>query len=53
VEVRLTTVDPTPTAVVAAITTWTEFPFVWGPMLDLVWSSCGTHRRVFARTVTT
>jgi effector-binding domain-containing protein len=32
------TVEPTPTAVVAATTTWAEFPKVWGPMLDAVWS---------------
>jgi effector-binding domain-containing protein len=37
-EVKLTTVDPMPTAVVAATTTWTEFPTLWGPMLDKVWS---------------
>jgi effector-binding domain-containing protein len=38
VEVRLATIDPTPTAVVAATTTWTEFPSRWGPMLDKVWA---------------
>jgi effector-binding domain-containing protein len=38
VEVRLTTVDPMPTAVVAATTTWTEFPSLWGPMLDKAWA---------------
>jgi effector-binding domain-containing protein len=38
VEVTVRTVDPTPTAVVAAATTWAEFPKVWGPMLDKVWS---------------
>jgi effector-binding domain-containing protein len=38
VEVRLTTVDPTPTAVVTATTTWAEFPAPWGPMLDKVWA---------------
>lgn len=32
------TVDATPTAVVAAATTWAEFPRTWGPMLDQVWS---------------
>ena len=31
-------VDPAPTAVVAAATTWAEFPKIWGPMLDQVWS---------------
>ena len=37
VEVSLRTVEPTPTAVVAAATTWAEFPQMWGPMLDQVW----------------
>ena len=32
------TVEPTPTAVVVAATTWAEFPAMWGPMLDKVWS---------------
>jgi effector-binding domain-containing protein len=32
------TVEPTPTAVVEAVTTWAEFPKMWGPMLDEVWS---------------
>lgn len=32
------TVEPTPTAVVAARTTWAEFPKIWGPMLDKVWA---------------
>src|ERR1700731_98952 len=31
-------VEPTPTAVVVAATTWAEFPAMWGPMLDEVWS---------------
>jgi effector-binding domain-containing protein len=31
------TVAPTPTAVVAAATTWAEFPAVWPPMLNQVW----------------
>jgi effector-binding domain-containing protein len=38
VAVTVTTVEPTPTAVVAAATTWAEFPAVWRPMLDTVWS---------------
>ncbi|MDR3036456.1 MAG: GyrI-like domain-containing protein [Kitasatospora sp.] len=38
VEVTVKTVEPTPTAVVAAATTWAEFPKMWGPMLDQVWS---------------
>ncbi len=37
IEVTVTTVEPTPTAVVAAVTTWAEFPKLWGPMLDQVW----------------
>ncbi len=36
--VTLKTVDPTPTAVVAAATTWAQFPQLWRPMLDEVWS---------------
>jgi len=38
VDVTVKTVEPTPTAVVAAATTWAEFPAMWGPMLDKVWS---------------
>jgi effector-binding domain-containing protein len=38
VEVSVETVEPTPTAVVAAAVTWAEFPAVWKPMLDQVWS---------------
>jgi effector-binding domain-containing protein len=38
VDVTVTTVEPTPTAVVVAATTWAEFPVMWGPMLDEVWS---------------
>ena len=38
VDVTVTTVEPTPTAVVAAAATWAEFPKLWGPMLDQVWS---------------
>jgi effector-binding domain-containing protein len=30
-------VDARPTAVVAATTTWREFPALWKPMLDEVW----------------
>jgi effector-binding domain-containing protein len=37
VEVTVKTVEPTPTAVVVASTTWAEFPKVWPPMLDEVW----------------
>jgi hypothetical protein len=38
VDVALKPVDPTPTAVVKAATTWAEFPALWRPMLDEVWS---------------
>lgn len=38
IEVTVQTVEPTPTAVVAATTTWAQFPVVWGPLLDQVWS---------------
>jgi effector-binding domain-containing protein len=38
VEVTVKTVEPTPTAVVVAATSWAEFARVWGPMLDEVWS---------------
>jgi hypothetical protein len=38
VDVTVKTVEPTPTAVVAAATTWAEFPARWGPMPDEVWS---------------
>jgi effector-binding domain-containing protein len=38
VEVTAKTIEPTPTAVVAAATTWADFPEVWRPMLDEVWS---------------
>src|SRR5579862_4186713 len=37
-EVELRVVEPTPTAVVRASTTWKEFPSLWGSMLDAVWS---------------
>jgi effector-binding domain-containing protein len=37
-DVTLKTVDAAPTAVVMAATTWAEFPNLWGPMLDQVWS---------------
>jgi effector-binding domain-containing protein len=38
VAVSVKTVEPAPTAVVMAATTWAEFPKTWGPMLDKVWS---------------
>jgi effector-binding domain-containing protein len=37
-EVRLVTTAATPTAVVAAATTWSEFPSLWKGMLDEVWA---------------
>ena len=37
-EVTVRTVEPSPTAVVVASTTWADFPSQWGPMLDKVWS---------------
>src|SRR5579862_2649722 len=37
VEVTVKTVEATPTAVVAAETTWAAFAKAWGPMLDRVW----------------
>lgn len=38
IEVSVKSVEPTPTAVVVAATTWAEFPKMWGPMLNTVWS---------------
>jgi effector-binding domain-containing protein len=38
VDVIVKIVEPEPTAVVVAATTWADFPAVWGPMLDQVWS---------------
>jgi effector-binding domain-containing protein len=38
VAVTLRTVEPSPTAVVPATTTWTEFPRLWGVLLDQVWA---------------
>jgi effector-binding domain-containing protein len=35
--VSVRAIEPTPTAVVAATTTWPEFATMWGPMLDKVW----------------
>jgi effector-binding domain-containing protein len=37
-EVRLLTVAADPTAVVAAATTWAEFPSLWGHLLDEVYA---------------
>jgi effector-binding domain-containing protein len=36
-DVRVLTVEASPTAVVRAATTWQEFPALWGTMLDRVW----------------
>ena len=38
VEVSVLTVEPVPTAVVAAAATGATFPALWRPMLDEVWS---------------
>lgn len=38
VDVTIKTVQPTPTAVVVAAATWPQFPSMWRPMLDKVWS---------------
>jgi effector-binding domain-containing protein len=38
IEVTVQAIEPTPIAVVAAAATWAEFPKMWGPMLDAVWS---------------
>jgi effector-binding domain-containing protein len=35
--VRFVTVEARPTAVVAQMTTWSEFPKLWGPLLDQVY----------------
>jgi effector-binding domain-containing protein len=37
-EVRVVDVSARPTAVVAATTTWQEFPTLWGKLLDEVWA---------------
>jgi effector-binding domain-containing protein len=37
VAVTVRTIEPTPTAVVAAAVTWADFPQIWGPMLNKVW----------------
>src|SRR5947207_6359365 len=37
-EVELTTTAESPTAVVAATTTWERFPTLWKEMLDQVWA---------------
>jgi effector-binding domain-containing protein len=45
--VRRTTVAPLPTAVVAATTTWDEFPGLWPRLLGEVWDclhAAGIHR---------
>jgi effector-binding domain-containing protein len=38
VEVTVRAVEPTPTAVVVASTSWEAFPSQWKPMLDAVWA---------------
>ena len=37
VDVTVVHIEASPTAVVAAKTTWAEFPALWKPMLDQVW----------------
>ena len=37
-DVTVKTVEPTPTAVVVAETTWVQLPTMWEPMLNQVWS---------------
>jgi effector-binding domain-containing protein len=37
-EVRVVTAVPRPTAVVKAVTSWEEFPTLWGKLLDQVWT---------------
>jgi effector-binding domain-containing protein len=37
-DVRIVTTQATPTAVVAATTTWQEFPRLWRSLLDEVWA---------------
>ena len=39
-EVRIATRAPTGTAVVAATTTWDEFPRLWRELLAEVWAAC-------------
>jgi effector-binding domain-containing protein len=36
-DVRLVSLQPSPTAVVVATTSWADFPSQWKPMLDKVW----------------
>ena len=46
-EVTVTDTAARPTAVVAAATTWQEFPSLWGQLLDEVWACLragGIHR---------
>jgi effector-binding domain-containing protein len=37
-EVTIVDAEPRPTAVVAAVTTWQEFPTLWSRLLDEVWA---------------
>jgi len=41
--VELITVDARPTVVVAATTTWPEFPALWKVLLDEVWACLRAH----------
>ena len=49
IDVTVKTVEPTPTAVVVAATTWAELPTMWGPMLDKVWNflRCGAPEELY------
>jgi effector-binding domain-containing protein len=42
-DVKVMTVAERPTAVVAAVTTWQEFPARWKPMLDQVYACLRRH----------
>jgi effector-binding domain-containing protein len=42
-EVRIVDVGPRPTVVVAATTTWQEFPTLWGALLGEVWRCLGAR----------
>jgi effector-binding domain-containing protein len=41
--VRIVAVEPRPTAVVAATTSWARFPTVWRTLLDEVWAFLRAH----------
>ena len=41
--VSLTRAGPQPTIVIALVTTWTEYPSQWGPLLGEVWQAIHAH----------